>query len=160
MIESIKDDLEALFKANLQTELTALGDAKVPAEELVAPKEYYHFFHPQMRYSSIPGMIIDQTHTDFKEEAVLGSVADLWHHIDLIILLQDNNLEKLWRKESRYADAVISVLKKNPQYGAMADVSILTIAYDRTVRGEETKLFFSSVWLITSIKERRQQSGV
>lgn len=161
-IEQIKDGLQTLFEAELEDELRALGDQDVPADQLPEP-QYLQFFHAQLILNiseHSPLLVIDEERWENTYQPV-GAKDDLWVNINLIMVIQENDHDVIWRKLHRYEEAVFTVLRGNMQYGShIKDIEQGEGIYDRPLSGIQDSPYIAIVYLPIRVRCRRQQSGV
>ena len=157
MVEEVQDKIVDLLTTYLESELSGLeSPSGGVALTLAVPAEYLINFDPNSTIldASYPKCLILAARTTHDDELSTGYRVVNWHELAVVVLIIDQDIEKLQRKRSRYAEAIRSVLKTYQQTAPLQMVRNFRFVYDRTLRDESLSAYLGSVWILLEARER------
>ena len=155
--EQAQDDVIDLLRVKLPDELLALEQRKDhsgqpwgPLIPLQPPKAYFNLMNPTIdaqMWNAMPSISIEPNLTRIDENASSGQIIRNGHSLAAVIFVMHQNPDTLQRMRSRYAEAVVRVLKRNQQCGCLERIDVGDVLYDRAYPRKGSSSFFAPVFV-------------
>jgi len=168
MIEEVQDTYVDILNTNLAAELSGLESPSGGVSlTLAAPAKYLINFEPGVTVipsNYYPCCIVWGLNQELDDEIRTGICVTHWHDIAVVMCFLNsagktptdaiNAVENIQRMRSRYARAVIGVLKEHQQTDPIQMIKIENIDYSRVLHDQANKALLSFVWIKTRARER------
>lgn len=126
LVETAIDLIETQLKNNIGTALanirTQRADAAVSTE---APRDY--FIYPRAKAYRTPAVFIIADEIDFRKEQLGANHVNAINHINVSVVIEDKDAEKLTIKAYRYQAALFACLDQVPLISADEQVKITVV---------------------------------
>jgi len=167
MIEEAQDIYVDILDTNLATELSGLESPSGGVSlTLDAPAQYLINFEPSLTVipsNYYPCCIVWGLRGELDDEIRTGLRVTHWHDIAVVMCFLNsagktptdalNAVENIQRMRSRYARAIIGVLKEHQQTDPIQMIRIKSVDYSRVLHDKANKALLSFVWIDTQARE-------
>jgi hypothetical protein len=158
MIEDVQSGLQHILENNLEDQLAAYENYDSVILDMEDVAEWRLSFDPVTTvFNKYPVGLILGFRSPQRQELCSGVKVVRMHELAVVYMLVQQDLDKLMRKRSRYAQATEEIFHEI-NTGQLSDAAITGIfdieaVYDRPLRDERDTAFVGSVWIACTVRE-------